>query len=260
MTICFPPRDYVSPGLDRINVDFAFPNLVVGDPSTHPWPYLRAEVPHNWYVDQRVPWMGFLNRDEAHVIYNNALQFRGRRALEIGCWMGWSAAHMLAAGVVLDVVDPTLQDQGVRDSVISSLRTVGERLAIITSLTLHPFASPQKVEELSAQGVRWSLLFIDGDHEAPGPLNDAIVCERSAEPDAMVLFHDLASPEVSAGLDYFADRGWQTLVYQTMQIMGVAWRGQVQPVKHIPDPAVAWNLPPHLQRYSVSPLGQAVTS
>ena len=88
MTISFPPGDYVSPGLNRLDVDFAFPNLIVGDPATHPWPYLRGEVPHNWYVDRRVPWMGFLNRDEAHLIYNNALQFRGRKALEIGCWMG----------------------------------------------------------------------------------------------------------------------------------------------------------------------------
>ncbi len=203
--------------------------------------------------------MGFLNRDEAHLVYNNALQFRGRKALEIGCWMGWSAAHLLAAGVVLDVIDPTLQDSGVQQSVVQSLSAVVQHYAVQASVTLHPFASPQRVADMAAQGARWSLLFIDGDHEAPGPLNDAIACEREAEPDAMVLFHDLASPEVTAGLDYFADRGWQTLVYQTMQIMGVAWRGQVQPINHIPDPAVAWSFPTHLQRYAVSPQRSVVS-
>ena len=35
MTISFPPGDYVSPGLNRLDVDFAFPNLIVGDPATH---------------------------------------------------------------------------------------------------------------------------------------------------------------------------------------------------------------------------------
>jgi hypothetical protein len=37
-----------------------------------------------------------------------------------------------------------------------------------------------------------------------------------------------------------------------MQIMGVAWRGNVEPVRHSPDPAIQWQLPAHLQRYSVS--------
>lgn len=42
------------------------------------------------------------------------------------------------------------------------------------------------------------------------------------------------------------------MVYQTMQIMGVAWRGDVEPVQHIPDPKVNWHLPLHLQHYVVS--------
>jgi hypothetical protein len=53
-------------------------------------------------------------------------------------------------------------------------------------------------------------------------------------------------------LDYLADRGWRTVVYQTMQIMGAAWRGQVEPVKHVPDPNIAWTLPAHLRRHSIS--------
>jgi hypothetical protein len=42
------------------------------------------------------------------------------------------------------------------------------------------------------------------------------------------------------------------MVYQTMQIMGIAWRGQVNPVRHIPDPRVNWTLPNHLQSFMVS--------
>ena len=258
MTIEFPPRDYVSPQLERVSVDFAFPNLMVGDTSINTWPYLRGDVPHNWYVDRRVPWMGFLNRDEAHLVYNNALQFRGRKALEIGCWMGWSAAHLAIAGVELDIIDPALQDPGVRESVVHALSEVSRQFNLQARITLRPFTSPQKVEELGSQGARWSLSFIDGDHEEPGPLDDAIVCERYAEGDAMILFHDLAAPAVGAGLDYFRDRGWNTLVYQTMQIMGVAWRGDVQPVRHEPDPSVKWNLPAHLHGYAVSPQGSSV--
>ena len=46
------------------------------------------------------------------------------------------------------------------------------------------------------------------------------------------------------------------MAYNTMQIMGVAWRGNVEPVAHIPDPTVPWTLPPHLQHIAVSGASQ----
>lgn len=252
MMIRFPAGDYVSPGLERVDLDFAFPNKVIGDPRANECPYLRREIPHNWYVDRRVPWMGFVNRDEAHLVYNNALQWRGKRALEIGCWMGWSAAHLVVSGVDLDVVDPSLADPVIQQSVVESLNAVIQRFRVRSQLVLHPRESPAEVERLASQGARWSFFFIDGKHEAPGPLEDAIVCDRSAERDAMILFHDLAASDVAQGIDYLRERGWNTLVYQTMQIMGVAWRGEAQAVKHQPDPNVDWNLPAHLQGYPIS--------
>ncbi len=245
--------DYVSPGFQVVNPDVAFPNMKVGQADSSQWKYLRWQIPHNWYVDQRYPHIGFLSRDEAHILYNNALQFRGKKALEIGCWMGWSACHLMLAGVELDIIDPILANPDVRASVVSSLQTACQAAGISGQFVLAPGYSPQKVEELALQqGRRWPLIFIDGEHGAPGPLNDAIACEKYAEADAMILFHDLAAPDVAQGLDYFRDRGWHTMIYQTMQIMGVAWRGNVQPVQHQPDPKVAWTLPDFLQGYQIS--------
>ncbi|GAB1540363.1 hypothetical protein NUACC21_30320 [Scytonema sp. NUACC21] len=85
-----------------------------------------------------------------------------------------------------------------------------------------------------------------------------MICEQFAEPDALILFHDLSSPDVCQGLDYLKAKGWQTMVYQTMQIMGVAWRGNVEPVIHQPDTTINWHLPPHLQSYPVSGIIQPV--
>ncbi len=67
-----------------------------------------------------------------------------------------------------------------------------------------------------------------------------------------MLFHDLASPEVAEGLDHLRDQGWNTMIYQTVQIMGVAWRGTARPLQHVPDPTIAWSLPDHLAGYHVS--------
>jgi predicted O-methyltransferase YrrM len=247
------PGDYVSPDFQIIIPDTYFPHMIIADPNASNWHYLRREIPHNWYADKRYPFIGFLNRDEAHILYNTALQFAGKKALEIGCWLGWSACHLALAGVELDVVDPLLEREDIRQSVIDSIQGALNASGVQTSVTLVPGYSPQRVEELANQFNRkWSLIFIDGEHGEPGPLNDAIVCEQFAEEDAIILFHDLTAPDVAKGLDYLKQRGWQTVVYQTMQIMGAAWRGNVEPVKHQPDPNISWQLPAHLQDYLVS--------
>jgi len=248
-----PLGDYVSPGLAIIQPDSCFPNMVLGNKYDSFWLYLRRDINHNWYVDQRQSGVGFVSRDEAHILYNTALKFQGKPALEIGCWMGWSACHLALGGVELDVIDPMLSTELFYESVSDSLQRAGVREYV----NLIPGYSPEKVEEIAKKLQRkWSLIFIDGHHEVPAPLNDAIICEQFAEEDALILFHDLASPDVGQGLDYFRDNGWNTMVYQTMQIMGVAWRGNVEPIAHQPDSQLNWHLPPHLQSYNVSGLGQ----
>ena len=211
--------------------------------------YINGIDSHNWYIDKRQPGVGFLNRDEAHILYNTALKFKGKKALEIGCWLGWSACHLALAGVNLDVIEPLLARPEFHESVSSSLKAAG----VLGCVNLVAGYSPQKVEELAAKlKKKWSLIFIDGNHEAPGPLNDAIACEKIAEEEALILFHNLASPHVAQGLDYLKQKGWNTMIYQTMQVMGVAWRGKVEPVKHQPDPKINWTVPSHLQNYYIS--------
>ncbi|HEV2335440.1 MAG TPA: class I SAM-dependent methyltransferase [Stellaceae bacterium] len=247
-----PLGDYASPGLAVIVPDRFFPWMQLGDKSSQPWKYLRREVPHNWYVDRRHPLMGFVSRDEAILLYNIARSFAGRPALEIGCWMGWSTYHLAAGGVMLDVIDPALAQPENRQSVESALVAGGLRNAV----RLHPVGSPDAVDRLAAlRGDPWSLFFIDGDHEAPGPALDAEACIRYAAADAMAVFHDLTSPMVAEGLAVFQRAGWRTLIYHTMQIIGVAWRGAVTPVAHRADPGVAWTLPQHLEAFGVNGMG-----
>lgn len=242
-------HDYVSPGLSIIIPDAAFPNMIVGDTATIGWPWLRRWVEHNWYTDRRNPEVGFASRDEAAILYNSALLFRGKPCLEVGCWRGWSAVHLALGSRSLDIIDPVFADPEFTQSVLNSCEDAGVRGFV----TLHTGFSPGAIDELSrATGKKWSLAFIDGDHEGDAPRLDAEAVMRYAADTAMVLFHDLASPSVAAGLNAMRNAGWRTMIYQTMQIMGVAWRGNVEPVAHIPDPKVFWTLPRHLSSYEVS--------
>ncbi|HEX8174960.1 MAG TPA: class I SAM-dependent methyltransferase [Pyrinomonadaceae bacterium] len=193
--------------------------------------------------------MGFMNRDEATLLYNIALQFTGKPALEIGGWLGWSTCHMALAGVRLDVVDPAYADPSFKAIVERSLAGCG----VTANVNLTSVRSPEGVHELAA-GIkgRWSLFVIDGDHEGAAPVRDVEACLPYASPDCAFVFHDLASPMVAAGLRSLHDAGFNVLVYQTQQIMGLAWRGKVTPVAHVPDPDVAWQLPHHLIGLPVS--------
>ncbi len=241
----WPLRDYISPGLQVVLPDACFPHMRPGDALHHPWKYLRRDVPHLWYADERFPLMGFLNRDEAILLHNIALQFAGKRALEIGGWVGWSTCHLALAGVTVDVIDPAHEDPSFRAIVEESLGCCG----VTERVNLGGGRSPECVAEL---GGKWSLFFIDGDHEDPEPVRDALACLPYAADDCAFVFHDLASPAVASGLRLLADKGFDVVVYQTAQIMGMAWRGDVTPVAHIPDPEVAWQCPPHLAGLPIS--------
>jgi hypothetical protein len=243
------PKDYVSDKLEAPTVDHLFPNMIVADKSVSTWPWLRRDIDHSFRVDKRNPIVGFINRDEAAVLYCNARLFSGRRGIEIGAWRGWSTVHLIASGLArLHVVEPLLADPVWRAEFDETVRAAGGGDKTI----LVPETSPAAIERLGDSGVRWSFAFIDGDHDGEAPTRDALACERHLEATAMVLFHDLVSPHVAKGLRALESNGWNVMAYQTAQMLGVAWRGEVVPVAHKPDPSQQWRVPDHLRGIAVS--------
>lgn len=245
-----PVYDYVATGLETVWPDGSFPHMVEGNPDECHWAYLRRGSPHRWYVDRRHPTIGFVSRDEAAILYSSAKRFAGRRALEIGCWQGWSACHLAAAHVALDVIDPILMNPVFRPTIEQSLRRFGVHQHVV----LHGLRSPDAVDEVAeANGEPWSLFFIDGDHDGDAVVRDTVACLPHAAPDCLILYHDLMSPDVASALVLLREKGWNTMVYLTSQIMGVAWRGDVSPVRHRPDVALTrFPLPAHLDGFQVS--------
>ena len=67
------------------------------------------------------------------------------------------------------------------------------------------------------------------------------------------MFHDLSCPDVAQGLRYYADAGWQTKIYETMQVMGIAWRGDYNPPVHVPDAGTDTAGLDHLARWHRNP-------
>ena len=121
-------KDYVSDNLDAPVLDHLFPNMIEADKSQSTWPYFRKEIDHPFRVDRRNPTVGFINRDEASILFSNARAFAGRGGIEIGSWRGWSTAHLIAAGLApLHVVEPLLADADWRREFVEVVAWRGRR-------------------------------------------------------------------------------------------------------------------------------------
>lgn len=238
----FRPAGLADPGLLP-----QFPDAGPGDLASASWPFLRLGVPHVWRTDYRhqSPFQtGLISTEEALILHNVAKGFAGARALEIGCHFGWSTAHLVAAGLDLDVVDPALAEETRMAWVRSSL----ERAAApgTPPARLWSGFSPAILETVAASRPGpYSFVFIDGNHDGDAPRQDAVAVQPFCADTAVVMFHDLNSPHVAAGLTAMAEAGWNTGIYETMQIMGIAWRGPVEPLRTQRDPAVPES-PAHL--------------
>ncbi|MCW2308631.1 class I SAM-dependent methyltransferase [Rhodobium gokarnense] len=235
--------DYVPPNLEKIDLLPHFPSLAETDTRTIGWRYLRKEVPHIFRTDLRsvVPNIGVLSMEEAHILYNLARAFAGKRGLEIGCHLGWSTAHILAGGIDLDVIDPRLIKGEHHDAVADSIR----RSNPDATVRLWAGFSPSVVPAVAAADDRpFSFAFIDGNHDGEAPRLDVETVAPLCAETACLVFHDLVSPAVAGGFRAAGEMGWNTRIYNTMQVMGVAWRGDFEPFEHIPDERTpAFSLP-----------------
>lgn len=252
--------DYIPPRIELPDLRALFPFAEAQNPWQVKWPYLRPQVPHLWRSDTRndTPYTtGNASVEEAACLFEFARQFAGKRGLEIGTHYGWTAAHLLAAGLNLDCVDPEfLREIRVRQ-VAEALDQVPER----GQYRLWAGRSPDILEEVRAsQPDPWSFAFIDGSHDGTGPADDARGVLPFLAPDAVVVFHDLTSPHVEAGLAVFREAGFATRILNTMQILGVAWRGEVKIFDHLQDENIAAVTIGHLNKYLSSESANPVTS
>ena len=241
----------MSPGFALVRPDQAFRHIAVKENDDDENRDGGGHISHNRYVDTRTPTVALLNRDEAHILYNTALQFKGKKALQFGCGFGWEACHLALGGVHLTVVDERLADQAVNNAVGASLDLEGV-------LDLVEMRSERGFEQPGGQAPteKWSLFFLDATSDSDRVLSQARICEQHAEPDAAVLLHGSASLTAMPAIDHFVKTGWSILVYHTDQNLTVAVRGNVRPLVHRPDPRVAWPpLPAHLRELEVGGRG-----
>ncbi len=234
------PEEFNCPNLFHL-----FPYLQNTDTDTCEDKRLRREVPHIWRTDTREKpnKTGNVSTEEAALLYALADAKRGKRGIEIGSHFGWSTAHLLKGGLTLDAIDPAFQDSKRFSQVSTSLRQWIDS----GTVNLWPGYSPQIIPAVgSTQPERYSLAFIDGHHDNESPLNDVNAVLPYLTDDAYVVFHDLTFDAVAAAVRHLKAMGWNIQVYNTMQIMAVAWRTGENPPHYDGDTKHGIQLPVHL--------------
>lgn len=242
--------DRVPPGCQDRDLLPLFPHATNSNPWAVAWPYLRKRVPHIFRLDSRdtaaYP-SGYASLEEALYLAQLAEQFAGRRGLEIGTHFGWTGAHLRSAELELDCIDPELAEQDRWIAVDDVFRQVRSN----APYRLWPAISPEAISDIASAGSArpFSFVFIDGDHRAPAPQLDAEAVLPHCAEDATVVFHDLLAPDVEKGLAVFARAGWRCYLVNTMQVLGVACRGEAQPIPHSADTSCPSLMAPHLHKY-----------
>ena len=243
-------RDYVADHLDAPSLDHLFPNMIEVDKSVSTWPWLRRDVDHPFRVDRRNPIVGFINRDEASLLYSNARLFVGRGGLEIGAWRGWSTAHLIAAGLArLHVVEPLLEDPDWRSEFADGDAQRGRGRK----------HDPRAGEESRGGLAPGRSPACDGR----SPSSTATMTVRRRRRTRLPARPISKQPPWSSSTTRFAARGeadlralaakgWNVMAYQTAQMMGVAWRGEIARSRTNPTRCSNGEVPGHLAGIAIS--------
>lgn len=188
---------------------------------------------------------GFLNRDEAAILYQCAKQIGGRW-LDIGGHTGWTALHIAFGGAFVEVLDPMYANPEFKERALDNLLRAGHPRGVF----LHPYTSrmyfggdPRYDAPMMRLDIdiRFDGVMIDGDHCWGEPLYDAEQAFKYLNERGVILLHDCIGAPVLAGVLYLISHGMKARVYcASSQLLAVCWRGEFTPPVYTPDMRIDW--------------------
>lgn len=191
------------------------------------------------------PRCGFFTHDEAALLYNiavNVTRFtRGNAAwLDIGARTGWTAAHVIAAGGAVVALEPELYRPIFMKRAQENITGIREKYAPNQPCFL-PWGETSEgyFAKRQKDAPKFDGFIIDGNHDEPEPMLDAMRCLRAANPSAVIVIHDFLGPATWQAADFLLDEQWKCKLYYTPNMIAVCWRGFEDSVVpfHRGDPA-----------------------
>lgn len=175
-----------------------------------------------------LPACTYFTHDEAAILYAVGSQVSGAW-VDIGSRMGWTSAHLEAAGCLVIAVDPEYK---LPVFLARASRSAG--LSRIIFVPLSSFEYFSSYPHIKASGA-----VIDGCHDSPEPSRDA--SWAAAAGAEVILFHDFQGMPVRDAVRLLMGQGWKCRVYDTPNGVALCWRDKsFVPPGHVPDPSIDW--------------------
>lgn len=166
---------------------------------------------------------GFISFREAEILRVTAEKYRGHW-LEIGSHVGWSAAHIASVGNFVMAVDPEFaRDTPIRERAAANWERAGamDHIAMV-GLTAAEFFAALGGGSVPRPG--FNGVFIDGNHDAPEPLNDAINAAAALVEHGAIVMHDCLGQPVKDAVNWLGRNGFAVTIHETMQGLAVCER------------------------------------
>lgn len=188
------------------------------------------------------PGCGFWSDDEAAILYNIASAVKGKW-VDIGARFGWTTAHIgAAAPEALIGCDPHFLVHEFRSRANDNLRFLQ---MMDQSESTVPYLIGVAWSELARQLIPGSSGFVvDGNHDHPAPLDDALACAKLGAPAGhVILFHDAYGMPTQQAIHGLSKAGYQHKIYWTPNGVVACWKGNFTMPDHERDSGVWWT--PH---------------
>lgn len=164
----------------------------------------QSADPKRVALDALAPIAGFDTRAEAEALWDLA---KGRRVLEIGTYLGFSAILMALAGALyVDTIDPHQGGPGlpVQDTLQPAWHNI-RHYGVEGTVRLHVGESAAVLPFLREGD--WDMAFIDGLHEEAVP--DTVAVLQLLAPGGVIALHDAGRwPQVDEAGAYLARHGY----------------------------------------------------
>jgi len=159
--------------------------------------------------------------EEATLLYHMADMHRPLDALEIGCYVGWSTAH-IATATPLTCIDPFTELDGYPgfDPALRFGANIA-RCGLSLRVRLIRGASPEAVRQT---GPSLDFVYIDGHHHDGQPMRDALAIFPLLTEDALVIWHDAELDEVAQAIGWMSGQGFETLKLDTPNSLTLLYR------------------------------------
>lgn len=182
------------------------------------------------------PGCGYWSQDECAILCAVAAQVQGHW-LDIGARFAWTAAHIAEMGRIVSVVDPILSTPDGYNRFSENMYNWWNRLAKIYD------TGAEEAFSVMPSWRKYAGFVIDGNHDYPYPLMDAVNAYRFRAEGCVILMHDYWGKPIRDAADWLRIYGFQNKVYYTPNGVCLCWRGLPDFVapEHVRDPQIDWS-------------------